>query len=125
MIYGWERLLADLRSLGYEAEGTMGGDGIMYVVIRDYEVALGRFSGRIIDLGIMSTPDYPRSVASAVHVKATPQLFENADTIPKIRNITASALGAEWRYWSKNFNWDGERSTRRLISQVNTIFKDA
>lgn len=125
MTYGVDRLLTDLQLLGYGTEAMDGSDGNKFVVINKYEILLGRFAGRIIDLGIMATPDYPRSVASAIHVKAEPQLFEITDTVPKVRNITASALGAEWRYWSKNFNWDNERSTRRLISQINTIFKDA
>ncbi len=124
-MFGPERLLSDLRDLGYAGKLVVASDGNNFVVIGGYEVALGRFAGRIIDLGMMVTSDYPRSVASAIHVKAEPQLLEKADTIPNVRNITDSALGPEWRYWSKNFNWNGDRSTRRLISQINTIFKDA
>lgn len=124
-MFGPERLLFDLQKLGYEAEIVVGSDNNSFVIIRGYEVLLGRFAGRIIDLGIMATADYPRSVASAIHVKAKPQLLEKSDTVPNVRNITDSALGTEWRYWSKTFNWNGEHNTRRLISQVNTIFKDA
>lgn len=125
VMFGPERLLSDVRNLGFEAEISKGRDNNSFVVIRGYEVLLGRFAGRIIDLGIMAPPDYPRSVASAIHIKANPQLLEKTDTVPNVRNITDSALGEEWRYWSKNFNWTGDHSTRRLISQINTIFKDA
>jgi hypothetical protein len=40
-------------------------------------------------------------------------------------NIIASPLGPEWRYWSHNFNWGGERerSAARLLFQVNAIFE--
>jgi hypothetical protein len=58
-------------------------------------------------------------------VRAEPQLYELTDSIPNVRNIQPSALGGEWRYWSKNFGWTDERSARRLMSQVNTVFHDA
>jgi hypothetical protein len=80
---------------------------------------------RKIDLGIQAPPDFPRTVASAIHVRAQPQLFDAADSIPNVRNITTSVLGPEWRYWSHNFGWSEERSARRLISQVNRIFANA
>lgn len=125
MLYGAERLLSDLQLLGYDAELITDSNGNKYTVIHGYEIQLGQFAGRVIELGIMATPDYPRSVTSAIHIKANPQLYEKTDTLPNVRNITDSSLGTEWRYWSKNFNWNGERTTRRLISQINTIFKDA
>jgi hypothetical protein len=124
-MFGAEKLLADLLERGFTAEIVDGNEGNKYAVIRGYEIELGRFAGRIIDLGIMVTPDYPRSVASAIHIKAEPQLLEKSDTAPNVRNIIDSNLGTEWRYWSHNFNWTTERNTRRLISQINTIFKNA
>ena len=123
-MYGAERLHSDLLELGFNAELVDGKEGSKYAVIHNYEVEMGRFAGRIIDLGIMATPDYPRSVASAIHVLTTPQLLEK-ESIPNVRNITDSNLGDEWRYWSHNFNWTTERNTRRLISQINTIFNNA
>src|SRR5262249_51063991 len=69
-------------------------------------------------------PDYPRTVGSSIHVRAAPQLFEYG-SVPGVRNVIESGLGLEWRYWSHNFGWTGERSTRRLISQINTIFANA
>jgi len=124
-MYGPERLIADLRALGFDVERVTASDGTIFAVIRNFKVPLGRFADRIIDLGIQATADFPRSVASAVHVRATPQLLDVQDTVPNVRNITASALGAEWRYWSKNFGWTGERTARRLMSQINGIFEHA
>ncbi len=65
------------------------------------------------------------SVHAAIHIKADPQLYEHKDNIPTVRNVTASVLGPEWRYWSKNFCWNGEKSARRLVSQINSIFENA
>lgn len=123
-MYGAERLYSDLLELGFNAELVEGKDGNKYAVIHNYEVEMGRFAGEIIDLGIMATSDYPRSVASAIHVLTTPPLLEKGN-IPNVRNITDSNLGVEWQYWSNNFNWTTERTTRRLISQINTIFNNA
>ena len=124
MMYGSARLLSDLQALGYKGEVVAAG-GNEFVIVPKYKIEIGRFDGRVIDLGIMATPDYPRSVASAVHIRANPQLYEKSDTLPNVRNITDSPLGVEWRYWSHNFKWTEERSTRRLISQINGIFNNA
>jgi E2/UBC family protein E len=124
-MYGPARLVIDLQELGYPAEETQVPDGTRFVIIHRYEVPCGRFTGRVIDLGILATADFPRSVASAIHVRANPQLFDYGDTQPNVRNITGSVLGAEWRYWSHNFGWQGEKSARRLMSQVNGIFANA
>lgn len=125
VIYGVDRLRSDLGVLGFKTATVTGGDGQPYVVICGFEVPVGRFVGRIIDLGIMAVANYPQGVASAIQVKANPQLFEKTDSQSGVRNIQDSPLGAEWLYWSKNFNWDGEKTTRRLISQINKIFEDA
>jgi Multiubiquitin/Prokaryotic E2 family E len=123
--FGPDRFADELRALGYEVELVVASDGNKYVIIRDYVVPLGRFSGRKIDLGMLATNDFPISVTSAIHVQANPQLFEKADTVPNVRNITDSKLGSEWRYWSINFKWEKGHSTRRLMSKVHTVFQNA
>lgn len=125
MSYGPERLIADLRALGYEpVELVTGSDSSSYAVIPGYEVQLGRFAGRTIDLGIPATPNFPLSVGSSIQVRANPQLYDTTN-LPGIRNVQASPLGGEWRYWSKNFGWSQERSARRLMSQINEVFQNA
>jgi hypothetical protein len=125
MKYGPDRLLEGLQCLGFAVEKVVLQGGVIFVIIPAYEILAGKFGGRTIGLGLQSTPNFPITVHSAIHVKAEPQLYEPKDTIPQLRNITASALGPEWRYWSKNFCWDREKSARRLMSQINTIFENA
>ena len=121
-MYGPDRLLKDLAEMGHEAERMAGADGNVYAVIRGFVVPLGRFADRVIDLGLLAPADYPRSVGSSLHVRAEPQLLEYGH-VPGVRNVIQSPLGPEWRYWSHNFGWSGmERSTRRLLSQINEIF---
>lgn len=124
-MYGPERLINDLRDLGFlDVELVTAKDGNKFAIIHGYEAPLGQFAGRIIDLGIPATADFPKTVGSSIHVKANPQLFDKQN-IQGVRNITDSILGSEWRYWSKNFGWVGERSARRLMSQINEVFKNA
>ena len=122
---GPEKLVAELRELEFDAEIVKGADDQNYVVIHDYEIQVGRFAGRVIELAVFAMPEYPRNVASAIHVKVEPQLYEKSDSVPNVRNITDSSLGPEWRYWSHDFKWNGEKNARRLISQINTIFQNA
>lgn len=125
MQYGIDRMIEDLRALGHTGvEKVVGGDGNPFAVLRGYEVPLGRFAGREIDLALPAPPDFPRGVGASIHVRAAPQLLPDG-SVAKVRNVTQSPLGPEWRYWSHNFGWTGERSTRELMAQVNRIFLDA
>ncbi len=124
-MYGPNRLLEDLLALGHSASLVAAPDGSPFVVLSPFVVPCGRFAEREIALAVQATPDFPRTVASAIHVRANPQLFEFSDTVPHVRNITTSILGAEWRYWSHNFGWSEERTARRLTSQINRIFENA
>lgn len=121
---GVDRFIQELEGLGYGVERVpVGGD--VYAVIRSFTVPLGQFEGRVVDLGLKARYEYPRQVDSAIHVRATPQLFEKGDSIPGVRNIIESPLGDEWCYWSRNFNWRGDRTARRLMNQIYGVFKNA
>lgn len=123
--YGPERLISDLNALGFGPELVRANDNGVYAIIRKFEVLLGRFAGRIIDLGIPATADFPRTVGSSIHILASPQLYDYRDSVTNVRNITKSALGPEWRYWSRNFNWTEGKTIRRLLSQINEVFEHA
>ncbi|MFT3693982.1 MAG: hypothetical protein QM831_12635 [Kofleriaceae bacterium] len=123
-IYGPQRLVADLVALGHEATLMILPAGEQFVVLPRYMVELGRFAGRNIELGLQATADFPRTVSSAIHVKAEPHLLDFSDSVPNVRNIQPSVLGQAWRYWSHNFGWTQERTARRLMSQIAKIFHD-
>lgn len=122
---GPDRLVKELIELGHEPKLVTASDQNQYVVIEGYTILLGQFIGRAIGLGFLATPDFPGSVASAIHVKANPQLFEKKDSVANVRNINDSALGPDWRYWSINFNWQSGHSVRRFMSQINGVFQNA
>ena len=126
MKFGVERLCEDLGVLGLKADLFEDPQKNVFVIVQGIsDRARPVRRAEVIDLGLLVPANYPQGVGSCIHVKAAPQLLDVADTVPNVRNITASSLGQEWRYWSKNFGWNGERSTRRLMSQVNEIFLHA
>ena len=93
MLYGGPRLLADLTALGHEAELVTASNWQPFVVIPSYAIELGRFAGRRIGLGLMATPDFPRTVAASIQVRSQPHLFDLKDSVPNVRNIQPSPLG--------------------------------
>ena len=125
MIFGPDRLQADLAAIGFPAQRVSAQDGTPFVVIPDFEVPCGRFLGRVIDLGLQATADFPLTIAAAIHVRSDPHLLDISDTVPGRRNIIESALGADWRYWSHNLGWSDPRTARRLVSKVNKVFESA
>ena len=121
--FGPEKLIAGLHELGMNPE-RVEVPGCTFAVIREYLVEAGRFDGKVVDLGLQCTADFPMTVHSSIHVKANPHLFPFGN-IQNVRNIQPSLLGPEWQYWSKNFNWRNDGTVRRLLSQINRIFLDA
>lgn len=121
--FGPERLIKELRALGFPAEIRMAG-GAQFVIVLEFEVSCGRFAGGVVGLGIPTPSDFPRTVGSAIHVRSEPPLLDYQDTHPGVRNIIQSPLGPDWRYWSHNFQWRGQdRGARRLLSQIHGIFR--
>lgn len=123
MIYGADRMLQDLENLGYKKLELIEANNQQYISIQSFIVTLGQFSSRVIDLAIPVPPDYPRTVGASIHIKSTPQLLEKEQSIPNVRNIIDSPLGAEWRYWSFRFLPTEGDSTQNLIHQINGIFR--
>ncbi len=125
MEFGITRMIGDLKALGFnKVEAVTASDGTPFAVLRGFEIKLGRFAGRAIDLALPAPPNFPQGVGAAIHVSTAPHLLPDG-SVAGHHNVIASPLGAEWRYWSHNFGWTGERTTRELLAQVNRIFHDA
>lgn len=118
MLYGAERFVNDFSELGYQPELIIGIDGQTYAIFNDFEIPIGQFSGRVIDLALIVPADFPRIVGASIHVKANPQLYEIKDNIPGVRNIIDSGLGPDWKYWSFAFKAEAEDTAKNLMSQI-------
>jgi hypothetical protein len=124
MLFGVNRLMEDLRSLGYlDVQHIQDPNGMFYALLPDFEIRVGRFVGQPVHLAIPAPPDYGRVVGSAIHLKSEPHLLEKSDSIPGVRNITDSALGLPWRYWSHRFQFYAEQTTKHLLLQINGVFR--
>lgn len=124
-MHGPERFFHDLDALGLSHERVTTPDGQSYAVFRSFEVPSGRFQGRIIDLALPAVISYPQAVASCIHVRSVPHLFDYGDTVAQVRNIIQSPLGEEWRYWSRAFVWSSNHTPLDLFAQINTVFHHA
>jgi hypothetical protein len=123
MLIGIERIVQDLLALNYDGvERRTGSDQITYAVIPEFKIPAGSFDGRIIGLGIPVPADYPRSSGRSIHIKADPVLFP-LGSVPGVRNVIASILGAEWQYWSFEFILSPANPTTDLMCKINAIFR--
>lgn len=84
-------------------------------VVFDYDIPVGGQRGTRVRVGLSPPADWPLSCPSGPHV--APRLGHPAG------NVHASALGADWEYWSRPFNgWaDGERTVRRYMSHIRAL----
>lgn len=117
-----QKFLDDLVA-GYAPELATDSNGQQFAIIRNYQIELGRFAGKLIDLGLPAQLDYPRMVGQSIHVKSDPILLEKSDSVAGIRNIIDSSLGGEWRYWSFRFTAHPEETAKQLMVQINGVFK--
>lgn len=125
MKYGIERMLEDLEIEGFmntrcQKDSTSNN----HAIIPEYEISMGRFSGRIIELAIPCPDDYPRSIGTCIHVKSSPLLLDVSNSLKDVRNITLSKLGEDWRYWSFKLRLQEDEPTKHLMHQINGIFRN-
>jgi len=123
MNLGINRLLADLKLLGYNPEAIKDSTGLAYALIPFFVIPAGRFEGRVIDLAIPAPEDFGRLVGSSMHVRSEPVLMDYQN-VPNIRNVIASNLGSDWRYWSFAFKFSPGDPTQYLLTQIITILKN-
>jgi len=121
MSIGIQRLLQDLKDLGFEEVAGKSAANVDYAIIPNFEIPAGSFSGRVIELAIPAPADYPRLPGASIHIKTEPHLLPFGST--PVRNITTSQLGGEWQYWSYSFRSKPENPTAELMSQINEIFR--
>lgn len=121
MKIGIERLVQDLKDLGFDTVINDQVTGVDYAVIPNFEIPAGSFSGRVIGLAIPAPADYPRLPGACIHVNGNPHLLPFGYTAE--RNIVESGRGAQWQYWSYSFRAKPDNPTGELMSQINEIFR--
>ncbi|UIJ97410.1 multiubiquitin domain-containing protein [Rhizobium leguminosarum] len=105
-------VLKGLAALGYSASVV---DGKSHHVIFDYSVQSGPYAGRVVKVGLIIPTDFPLSWPSGIHVSPDVHPLQTGGEHPKggiYREHSAdfqSALGGQWQYWSRPFNFRGGR----------------
>ena len=125
-MFGINKLIDDLRALEYlDVEHIQDSSRNSFAKIPAFEVSVGRFAGKIVELAIPAPVDYGRTVGAAIHLRSNPHLLDKSDSVPDVKNITDSTLGVDWRYWSHRFEFYPEETTKYLMLQINGVFKHA
>ena len=123
MKFGVERLVEDLKSLGFNNVTVIEDKANnVYALIPKYQIPAGSFAGRFIDLAIPAPSQYPQQFGASIHIKAEPPLVEKVP-VHNVRNVIDSDLGTDWQYWSYRFNVGPMNPTAEFISQINGIFR--
>ena len=88
------------------------------VILRDYQVSAGPYAGKAIDIAVPAN-DFPYSAPAGIHI--TPQLVPNGQ-----KNISQSAIGPAWQYWSRRLpEWSKDRTAKHIVSYINKVLLDA
>ncbi|MFI5161226.1 MAG: hypothetical protein ACHQHN_08105 [Sphingobacteriales bacterium] len=123
MSFGAERMIEDLKSLGFDRASLIKDvENTTYALIPDYKIPAGSFEGTFVDLAIPTPSDFPRSTGASIHIRRNPHLV-GFGNVPGVRNVIVSKLGTEWQYWSYRFILSSTTPTSQLLSQINGIFR--
>lgn len=105
-----------LRGLGLPVEAAQDSSGHPYIVVRKFVIPCGPLAGRACDVALARCQTIPYVVPPAIHTR--PALVPMDMTGPL--KTQASALGAEWQYWSRRF--DRAPTPQAVWTHVLTIF---
>jgi len=106
-------LVEQLQQLGFDVDLSFAQHNV--VVINNYEIRVGRHSGKRVRVGIPGQ-DFPFAAPAGLHF--SPHLAANG-----VANVSQSPLGADWQYWSRRLqDWkESDRNARHVISYINRV----
>lgn len=96
-----EDVIALLRARGLDADEmeVKSEPNSRFVVLRQFEIEVGRLSGTRADIAIRLPRDFPVSGPTGIDTK--PHICQITGGQPNA--IHNSSVGAEWAYWSRPF----------------------
>jgi hypothetical protein len=122
---GVTRLKAELEAVGVACEGPLSSGGLEWLLVRDYAVAGGRFSGQMLHLAVAVPADFPQTPPGGVYVspKVIPDHEMGGLNVQHRPNETGGLPG-DWQYWSRPVppgTWTPTNPGRRLITHWNAV----
>jgi hypothetical protein len=102
-----------------------GADGNRVMFL--YEIEVGRFAGRVVELGFVVPNEFPFNPPSGPHLSPHLVPLHPANDLPHPSGgVHASdQFGANWQYWSRPYhNWaKTDRSTRAYLAFIRRLFE--
>lgn len=103
MIMGKADFINQLKVLGYSTQELSHG-----MISVKYIIPIGKNSGKTVELALQVPNDFPMNCPPGPHFRSTCIL----DWVEPNKNIHASPLGSEWKYWSRPFpDWNRTQKT--------------
>jgi hypothetical protein len=107
------QLIEAFKTMGLDAQLDQRVSGVLF---KGYRIPIGRHAGEVVDVAVAI--DYPCTPPVGVHVHAPYGAVGQ-------NNVSASALGGDWRYYSRRYaEWRADRSPRSVVAYVNKILGD-
>ena len=101
-----------LKSNNMEYQNKPIAGGVMFIV--KYSIVAGKYSGRLVTLGIKVPTDFPNTAPYGVNLK------KNHGITEPIQSVSQSTLGSEWEFWSRDADWKQDlRTPQHYFSQVD------
>lgn len=125
-LFGPDRLIKDLQEAGLSVSGPASSGGYDFVVVQNYSINKGRFSGEVIDIALQAPSDYPITAPSGLFVskKLIPAGLLN---VHDWSHMTNSLPSADWLYWSRPLPanmWKQSQGGTLLKAHWNRVFSD-
>lgn len=89
-----------------------------------YEIPLGRFRGKSIQLGFIINDDYPANCPGGPRMSPRLLPLSPNGEHPNGRIHEAAEFGPDWEYWSRPFpDWNTtDRSAKAYMKHINRLF---
>ena len=118
-----QSLLDEFSSLGWVVDGPVLSNNNPWLIISDYEIPGGRYSGRVVKVAFPVPKDWPNTPPGGLFV--SPNIVPASDMGSiKVHNRRKESadLPGEWQYWSRPIpGWKPSWGARRLVSHWNAV----
>lgn len=116
-----EDLAASLAAAGLSLAQMkrLEGHPFTFALYSDVRIVAGRLSGTRLNYLALPIPDDPLLPPPGIHTQPDLGMIGQA-------GVHASALGADWAYWSRPIHqYVAAQAEARILSHIQSVFRDA